>query len=882
MIIDTIYAPDERGKWNPTNEVSMRWREEEDGVWVRKEAHKKFTPYCYVSDEDKIIVTAKDNTKRRSTANQLLDQDGVGWLVDAVMATDKKTSDGKKLTKILFDAPWKARVFSNKVEPTYEADVPFEDRYLVDEVSEMSTYKMRKLFIDLEALQYHDGDCPTKVTKISNPRDNQMINMIGAYDSYTKTRIQWCQHENDTEKVEKKTFDGDNVTVFYFDNEKDMLVSFVNYVDDIDPDCLLAWGMGFYDLPTLYYRLESLGIGADKLSPSSLGKNRHMGEPDFKGNQYRWTSQPIVGRLVISLDRLFERIYKDSKSTNLPSKKLDIVGQTLFGKGKTEFRPDFYDPDYDEFLEEYLFYNYRDVELMVEIERDFNLIEGQQNLQVLAKCQYSSTFYGSSYARVYFMRKANFIQKSGTPQWKLKLGSLDGEDDVLQGAIVFDPEVLNTIGLHKNVVIVDFAGLYPSMMVSYNTSHETRVKPGEEQDDDIIGDGCRFRREPMGLLPSCVQELDVLRDEYKAKRDIAANDEGKSSTDYRKWDDAQKTVKRLRATFYGLMAFKGYAWGDMDIARTITYGGRTNLMRIAEEAEEMGYKLIYGHTDSCFFALGDDLTPEECAEAAITLADNLTASCQSALKSTAVVVEAELIMDRFYLPRRNRYAGRIIWQPGSGESPFDIGNLPVDKRIKMQGLEAKHTNTAEIGRTAQIEAMKLIWDDRPADEVLHYLRGVVDSVRSGDVPIEDIIARARLGKWLPPETSHPLYGGAATNSNATPNAFDESDQCYAILGGTQKAAAWHNIVLANDTYPDFDKGDSFYYTFVNGGPTWIPAGGYVGFHELSQISEYSIDIDLIIEKNIISKLDHILYGIGLSNSLLREETNVVLKLEDFQ
>ena len=882
MIIDTIYAPDERGKWNPTNEVSLRWRENENGKWVRKEALEKFTPYCYVSDEDKIIVTAKDNTKRRSTANQLLDQDGVGWLVDAVMATDKKTSDGKKLTKVLFDAPWKARVFSNKVEPTYEADVPFEDRYLVDEVSEMSTYKMRKLFIDLEALQYRDGDCPTKVTKISNPRDNQMINMIGAYDSYTETRIQWCQHENDTEKVEKKTFDGDNVTVFYFDNEKDMLVSFVNYVDETDPDCLLAWGMGFYDLPTLYYRLESLGIGADKLSPSSLGKNRHMREPNFKGNQYRWTAQPIAGRLVISLDRLFERIYKDSKSTNLPSMKLDVVGQTLFGKGKTEFRPDFYDPDYDEFLEQYLFYNYRDVELMVEIERDFNLIEGQQNLQVLAKCQYSSTFYGSSYARVYFMRKADFIQKSGTPQWKLKLGSLDGEDDVLQGAIVFDPEELNTIGLHKNVVIVDFAGLYPSMMVSYNTSHETRVKPGEEQDDDIIGDGCRFRREPMGLLPSCVQELDVLRDEYKAKRDTAASVDGKSSTDYRKWDDAQKTVKRLRATFYGLMAFKGYAWGDMDIARTITYGGRTNLMRIAEEAEEMGYKLIYGHTDSCFFALGDDLTPEECAEAATTLADNLTASCQSALKSTAVVVEAELIMDRFYLPRRNRYAGRIIWQPGSGESPFDIGNLPVDKRIKMQGLEAKHTNTAEIGRTAQIEAMKLIWDDRPADEVLHYLKGVVDSVRNGDVPIEDLIARARLGKWLPPETSHPLYGEAATNANATPDAFDESDQCYANLGGTQKAAAWHNIVLANDTYSDFDKGDSFYYTFVNGGPTWIPAGGYVGFHELSQISEYSIDIDLIIEKNIISKLDHILYGIGLSNSLLREGPKVLLKLEDFQ
>ena len=47
------------------------------------------------------------------------------------------------------------------------------------------------------------------------------------------------------------------------------------------------------------------------------------------------------------------------------------------------------------------------------------------------------------------------------------------------------------------------------------------------------------------------------------------------------------------------------------------------------------------------------------------------------------------------------------------ESPFDISNEPVDDRIKIQGLEAKHTNTAIIGKKAQIESMKLIWDDEP-------------------------------------------------------------------------------------------------------------------------------------------------------------------------
>ena len=50
---------------------------------------------------------------------------------------------------------------------------------------------------------------------------------------------------------------------------------------------------------------------------------------------------------------------------------------------------------------------------MVEIEASCNAVEGQQNLQALAKCQFKSTLYGSSYARVYFMRKADFKQVSG-------------------------------------------------------------------------------------------------------------------------------------------------------------------------------------------------------------------------------------------------------------------------------------------------------------------------------------------------------------------------------------------------------------------------------------------------------------------------------------
>ena len=50
---------------------------------------------------------------------------------------------------------------------------------------------------------------------------------------------------------------------------------------------------------------------------------------------------------------------------------------------------------------------------MVDIEEKYNLINGQMALQSLAKCKLDSTFYGSNYARVYFMRKAAFKQRTG-------------------------------------------------------------------------------------------------------------------------------------------------------------------------------------------------------------------------------------------------------------------------------------------------------------------------------------------------------------------------------------------------------------------------------------------------------------------------------------
>lgn len=884
----------------PSNELNLRWREQNElGQWMRKEkVVTDFKPYLFVHpNHTKVRADKSKGLKERRLDRHSLD----AFLVDRYdvdsheKVTDAVAANGDPLWKVTFDSPSRLKKFALEVSGTYEADVPYEDRYLIDSMNELPEYEPRKVFIDLEALQYNRKSSGPKEMRQKGAiwADRQSINVIGCYDNYTNIYTIWTQHPlahehlhsfSQITPVKMMKFDGIDVEIRHFANEYTMMQDFVKWLDFIDPDILLAWGMGFYDLPTLYARLESLGIGAAKLSPSSLGKNRHVDEPSrWTRDRYNWTRQPIRGRTVISLDRLFERVYRDSKSTNLPSNKLDIVGQKLFGRGKTDFRPDFYDGDYHLFLEDYLYYNFRDVLLMVDIEDKYNLVNGQMALQQLAKCQISSTFYGSSYARVYFMRKASFKQRSG--YYAAKTGK--GTDDMaLQGAIVLDPEDLDSVGLHKNVAILDFAGLYPSCMIAANCSFETKVAKGDEQDDDIIGDGCRFRRSPIGILPASVLELDELRDEYKAKRDEAGAEHGKTSNEFRKWDDAQKTVKRLRATFYGLMAFEGYSWGDIDIARTITKFGRDSLNAIMVESNKLGYPVIYGHTDSIFVKMGDDLSTEECVQKAQELGTHLTEMMQTKLQSKAMIVDCEMLMDRFYLPRRNRYGGRVVWMPEVG---FSISNEAVEDRMKIQGLEAKHANTSPVGRGIQLKALHMLWDDHTPEEVKESLLEYIANIRDGNVETTDLISRARLGKWLPnrkamrhiansKDTEEKIqlalknvswhYSDGATNDNTSVDS-DGDDACYASLSGDARGAAWHNIVLANEEYDTLDKGDSFYTTFVKDGPTWIPEGGYVSFHDLEQISDYEIDVELIIEKFVVGKLDHIMYGMGMSLDDLR-------------
>ena len=223
-----------------------------------------------------------------------------------------------------------------------------------------------------------------------------------------------------------------------------------------------------------------------------------------------------------------------------------------------------------------MLYAEKDVELIVRIDEKNFTSEAVLSLQRLLIAPFDACFYASNMGGIYFMRNAD---------WKAPTGSKDVKVDY-EGAMIYDPSSEATNGLHLGVAAFDYAGLYPSMMIARNISWETKsnvptefgvnILTPRDFSEETIKEMRYFKTDKLGLLPRAVLELKELRNEYKKKMKEAATKE-----EYAKWDTNQMAVKRLMASFYGVVGYQGFAWADTDLAASITASAREAIREAA-------------------------------------------------------------------------------------------------------------------------------------------------------------------------------------------------------------------------------------------------------------------------------------------------------------
>jgi len=540
------------------NEFLLRWRNKEGKREENRIPYTTFKPYFY--------ILASESEKQFMVINEY----GQKYRIDLFYEVDGSVSlDGKLLKKVTWNPPRPGytRTIRNEWPQTWEADVPFHYRYAVDELTKIPEYELKKWYWDLEWQQggEHDG----------------VITCISCYTDKEHGILYWLP------TLEFETWDG---TKGGFTSERKMLLHFLGQINERDPDMLISWFGSKFDLPKLIERLHANGIDPRLLSPVNDVKGVYYSDGiklSKAASGYSPIDQPIKGRICLNLDVAFERQWNDAQKGTLPSLALDYVAEIVLGEKKlvSEKFPDkneFFARGWLEDTETYLKYALVDTELLKKLDDENHTSNAILALQRLLVAPFDACFYASMMASIYFMRNAT---------WKAPTG-VQGEKKKFQGAMIYDPTEEGTYGLHLDVAAFDFAGLYPSMMIARNISWETKsLEPTEfavniltpRDFSEVVEEDYRYyKTDELGLLPKAVLELKELRDEYKKNMK-----EAQSKSEYSKWNTNQMAVKRLMASFYGVVGFQGYGWADIDLAASITASAREAIREAAFKVMEL-------------------------------------------------------------------------------------------------------------------------------------------------------------------------------------------------------------------------------------------------------------------------------------------------------
>jgi len=341
--------------------------------------------------------------------------------------------------------------------------------------------------------------------------------------------------------------------------EADNFTNYIAFVISNRPDVRAGWNSVKFDDPSIVNRMKTLGVPYQQLSD--------VGEAFVTKN-----SRECVISGVVLMD-LMERYVKMQQAT--PShRSLDYISKKELGVGKLIAGGHaLYTSD----PTTYLAYNIVDVMLCVELDTLLHIVDFYVEIANLTNSNLNEVSR-SAYIDNLILTYCHNLYALPTR------ATIDAER--MSGAIVYDP----VPGLHKNVVIADFKGMYPSIMKSLNISPETKSPTG----DIIASNGIRFDSSRIGIIPFILKSLDTKRDEYKKLRD-EAKVIGDTFLEH-EYDLKQLAIKILSNAFYGVAGYKKFRLADRDTGDAVTSSGRMLSISTKEFVEKLGYKVkvIYG------------------------------------------------------------------------------------------------------------------------------------------------------------------------------------------------------------------------------------------------------------------------------------------------
>lgn len=295
------------------------------------------------------------------------------------------------------------------------------------------------------------------------------------------------------------------------------------------------------------------------------------------------------------------------------------------------------------------------------------------------------------------------------------------------GGAVFDP----IIGLHSDVAEVDFASMYPSIMVRFNISPETvnTVKPTSSLVPEL---GMIVDRDKPGLIPRTLAPL--LEKRIKLKALLL----GLSQWDcrYKGYKAQAAAHKWLTVTCFGYLGYKNARFGRIEAHEAVTAYGREVMMRAKEAAEDMGFRVLHLYVDGMWIKKPSCTAREDFRPLLdeIQARTHLTIALDGIYKWIAFLPSR---MDsRIAVP--NRYFG--LFQSGE---------------IKTRGIETRRHDTPLFISETQMQVLEILAkapDAAHLKDRLPEIRALVQrkqtDLRAGHIPPERLVVHQTVSRNL--------------------------------------------------------------------------------------------------------------------------------------
>lgn len=512
-----------------------------------------------------------------------------------------------------------------------------------------------------------------------------------------------------TENVEegKNELDNNIKIIFYdHDKEKEMIRDAFKIIKEFP--FLVTYNGDEFDLPYLYSRAQGLEIPISE-NPLYMVKDLTRLKEGIHLDLYRILS-----------NRSFQ-IYAFSQSYTDFS--LNSVSKALLGKSKID-----YGLKLDELsLYQTANYCYNDALLTYELtsfnnDLLMNLLViiariGRMPIDDIARMGVSQWIRSLLY---YEHRQRNCLIPKREELQKRSEGVMSdaiSKNKKYRGGLVIEPKE----GVHFNVVVMDFASLYPSIIKIRNLSYETVRCPHEECKKNIVPQTNHWTcSKKNGLTSMIIGSLRDLRVNYYKS---LSKKESLTDEQRQQYTVVSQALKVILNASYGVMGAEIFPLYFLPAAEATTAIGRHTILETIKKCESTGIEVLYGDTDSLFIK---DPTDEQ-----------IQIVIEQAKKDHGVDLEVDKIYRYCVLSNRKKnYLG-----------------VTKSGKVDVKGLTGKKSHTPAFIKKLFYELLDVLSKVETIEEFHNAKKQISEKiaeyakkVEAKDIPLEDLTFNVMLSK----------------------------------------------------------------------------------------------------------------------------------------